>query len=323
VGAGTGLSLLSFLDAPVVVGDPEGRAAYVNPAFEARFGVTTETVTGEPLANLFDGGLREAILRAVVDSCEQGATVRFHLRHEGVGYNAVASPIVADDARVGVVIVLVENSITEERLMAIQREVQEPLEDLTRALDQLFEQTGGRRAAHYRHLVEDGVQALERLRKWSVDLHRLIAGGSAALSQRGDFDPAFAIRNAAGRVADTLKASGVEFPLRVPGSLPRVAGDEGRLEGALVELLRQRLARPASLVTLGLSARPVHRDGMDFVVIALVDDHAGGSSERMAEAEPATVRRAVEELGGELRTTVDAVVGRTTVIRLPTVKPRA
>ena len=31
-------SLLSFLDAPVVVGDPEGRAVYVNPAFEARFG---------------------------------------------------------------------------------------------------------------------------------------------------------------------------------------------------------------------------------------------------------------------------------------------
>jgi hypothetical protein len=28
------LSLLSFLDAPVLVGDPEGRAAYVNPAFE-------------------------------------------------------------------------------------------------------------------------------------------------------------------------------------------------------------------------------------------------------------------------------------------------
>lgn len=28
-------SLLSFLDAPVVVGDPDGRAAYVNPAFEA------------------------------------------------------------------------------------------------------------------------------------------------------------------------------------------------------------------------------------------------------------------------------------------------
>ncbi len=30
-------SLLSFMDAPVVVGDPDGAAVYVNPAFEARF----------------------------------------------------------------------------------------------------------------------------------------------------------------------------------------------------------------------------------------------------------------------------------------------
>ena len=35
-------SLLSFLDAPVIVGDPEGRAVYVNPAFQSRFGITAE-----------------------------------------------------------------------------------------------------------------------------------------------------------------------------------------------------------------------------------------------------------------------------------------
>jgi len=35
-------SLLSFLDAPVVVGDPDGRAAYVNPTFETRFAVSAE-----------------------------------------------------------------------------------------------------------------------------------------------------------------------------------------------------------------------------------------------------------------------------------------
>lgn len=30
-------SLLNFLDAPIVVGDPEGRVIYVNPAFERAF----------------------------------------------------------------------------------------------------------------------------------------------------------------------------------------------------------------------------------------------------------------------------------------------
>ena len=58
-------TLLAFLDAPVVVGDPEGRAAYVNPAFETRFAVASAAATGAPLASLFDGGVREAVLRAV------------------------------------------------------------------------------------------------------------------------------------------------------------------------------------------------------------------------------------------------------------------
>jgi PAS domain-containing protein len=29
------VSLLDFIEAPVVVGDPDGRVVYVNPAFEA------------------------------------------------------------------------------------------------------------------------------------------------------------------------------------------------------------------------------------------------------------------------------------------------
>ena len=47
-------------------------------------------------------------------------------------YAAVASPIVAEDARVGVVILLVESSAAEERLIALQREISEPLGELRR-----------------------------------------------------------------------------------------------------------------------------------------------------------------------------------------------
>ena len=51
-------SLLSYLDAPIVVGDPEGRAVYVNPAFEQRFPRAGAQALGLPLAELFDGGAR-------------------------------------------------------------------------------------------------------------------------------------------------------------------------------------------------------------------------------------------------------------------------
>ena len=51
-------SLLSFLDAPVIIGNPEGCAVYVNPAFQARFGVTAAAAGGRSLAEFFGGGGR-------------------------------------------------------------------------------------------------------------------------------------------------------------------------------------------------------------------------------------------------------------------------
>ena len=70
-------SLLSYLDAPIVVGDPDGRAVYVNPAFEERFPRAGKSALGLPLAELFDGGAREAVLRGVVTACE-------YLAHRGL-----------------------------------------------------------------------------------------------------------------------------------------------------------------------------------------------------------------------------------------------
>ena len=79
-----GASLLNFLDAPVVVGDPEGRVIFVNPAFEECFAFGAQA-PGMPFAELFQGGGREAFLMAVAQVCQTGETVRFRLREEGRG----------------------------------------------------------------------------------------------------------------------------------------------------------------------------------------------------------------------------------------------
>ena len=96
-----GASLLNFLDAPVVVGDPEGRVIFVNPAFEECFAFGAQA-SGMPFAELFQGGGREAFLMAVAQVCETGETVRFRLREDGRGYIGVASPIEAADDRLRV-----------------------------------------------------------------------------------------------------------------------------------------------------------------------------------------------------------------------------
>ena len=312
------VSLLTFLDAPVVVGDPEGRTAYVNPAFAARFRASRDDATGQPLSALFEGGVREAVLRAVVECCEQGRTVRFRLRHGGVGYAAVASPIVAQDARVGVVILLLESSAVEERLIALQREISEPVGELRRVLDELLEQTGGRRDEGYRALIEDGARALGRVQKWSDELATLIAGPPAAARPETSFDALRVVQETAARVRGEFAARGIELEVLVPAQLPRVRGDGSRVELALVRLLQERLSTAGESPAVTLTARPVGRGDARSIVIS-VCDAPGADGRAMADPTgtiPAIVTEIVRELGGEIRTVADPLIGRTTAIRL-------
>ena len=133
-----GTSLLQFLDAPVVVGDPEGRVIYVNPAFEECFALGAD-VAGIAFAELFQGGGREAFLLAVAEVCRTGDTVRFRLREDGRGYIGVASPIEAAADRVGVIILLSDEPFPLQRLSALRREIEAPLDELGGLLDELSE----------------------------------------------------------------------------------------------------------------------------------------------------------------------------------------
>jgi hypothetical protein len=301
------LSLLSFLDAPVLVGDPEGRAAYVNPAFESRFGVSSEGVTGRPLAVLFDGWLREAMLRAVAEACERGTTARFHLHHAGVGYAAVASPIVAEDARVGVVVVLVENGTTE-RLLAVGRRVHQASNEIGASLAKLGERLGAEDEAS-RALAEASLRAHARLRAADLELQAALAGHPAPPAP-ARFEPARLLADVAARVRGDVEAGGGRLELRLAEQLPPVRGEPGRLASALSDLLRERGRHGTAALRLG--ARALERQGRTYVVVSLVEGIAAPPM-----PEPVRLRQAIEELGGQLRSSVDPERGRTLAFRLP------
>jgi len=311
-------SLLSFLDSPIVVGDPDGRAAYVNPAFETRFSVSAESVTGQPLASLFEGGVREAILRAVAEVCTSGKSTRFRLRHTGIGYAGLASPIVAEDARVGFVILLFESATEDERIHALQRAIHDPLEEVRRSLEELLDHTASRNDESGLALAETGAKALGRLRELNEEIGALIGGRAPVPLPPNCFDPARAIRDAAGRLSGAFARAGVGLEVRAPAQLPVALGEAGRLGAALTALLRHRLdACAAAGGSVAIEARSVERAGASSVVIAVIDS-AGPSGAMPDPTEPApdSVRRLVHELGGELRTTSDPIAGRTTDIRL-------
>jgi PAS domain-containing protein len=173
---GESVSLLDFLDAPVVVGDPEGRVVYVNAAFEAGAGISAAVANGQPLAGLFEGGGREAVLRAVAGVCARGETVRFRLRVNEIGYAALASPIKSEEASVGVLILLTEELENDPRVLALHREIHGPLDEIVRCLSELSEATGGMRASGYRRALEDGVRALAEVRKHAEEIQNILEG---------------------------------------------------------------------------------------------------------------------------------------------------
>ena len=173
-------SLLDYLDAPVLVGDPDGRVVHLNPSFESRFNVSLKKAQGGLVASLFDGGAREAMLRAVAEVLGGAGAVRFQLREAGCGYLAVASPISAEADRIGVVILLTEEMTGDQRMIECARSLQEPLDELTRCLGDFAEQIGGRRAERYRMMLDDAGAAVELLRKWADELQSLLCGTSAA-----------------------------------------------------------------------------------------------------------------------------------------------
>jgi PAS domain S-box-containing protein len=158
-------SLMDFVEAPLLVGDPDGRVVYVNPSFEQEFGRSRGQVSGQPLAIVFEGGGREAILDAVARVCGGEAGVRFHLREAGRGFAALASPVEVEEGRVGVIVLLMAEA-GDERLLAFQRAVREPLDELAGCL-QAISGAADELPQKLQILVAEGMRALERIRKWS------------------------------------------------------------------------------------------------------------------------------------------------------------
>jgi hypothetical protein len=115
----------------------------------------------------------------VADVCGGVGPVRFQLREAGCGYWAVASPISAENNRVGVVILMTAELASDRRMIECAKDIQEPLEELTRCLSEFAEQVGGRRAERYRLMLEDVANAVELLRKRADELQSLLSGTSA------------------------------------------------------------------------------------------------------------------------------------------------
>jgi PAS domain-containing protein len=314
--SGAERTLLSYLDAPVVIGDPDGCAVYANPAFELRFERAIGRVPGAPLAELFEGGAREAVLRAVVHATSEGESVRFRLREGAQGFSAVASPIAANGESVGVVILLKEEVEGLERVLALHRAMEQPMDELGQVVQQLLELPIVTREARLCALLGDAQQALGRLRKGADEVHAVLTGTrdlpeAAAAAPPRRFDPSGLLHRVAARAERSEGAEGRRVEVVVAPALPMLSGDAHRIEALLLRLLEQRLA-PGARGQLVLAARTSVGASGPALLVSLSELGAGTS----APADPPHLHEEAVALGAELRSFSHPRLGRATVLRL-------
>lgn len=306
-----GISLLAHLQTPILVGDPGGRIVYANPSFRIRFCQSGEDPVGQPLAMVFGGGAREVVLTATAGVLERGQTARIQIREGAYGYTGLASPIEAEDDRVGVVMVLLEEQSSEDYLTGLADEIGEPITEAMQAMRAISQSLDGRLADNQQAILDRGIRSIGTAQKWLRQLQVAIRGGKP---QQGLFDVANAIMRVAERFTNDAGEK-VDLEVLMPPNLPRVTGTPAVFERMLTQLMRQRLDEAKSGESLTLLARTLGGEQPRGVLVSLVD--LPDSSRRNATGHPPDgVQRGMASMGGEAICVEDSSAGRVTMMRM-------
>jgi len=310
-------SLLDFLPAPVVVCDPQGVVVHVNPAFRSLFGDCEPGATS--IADVFEGGSREALLQAIVANETGDGVHSFRVREQGRGFCGQASPMKAAGERVGSILLFSDEVQPSPRWRELFVEIEEPIAEAQASFEQILEQTGGRRGEQYRQAVETGIAALSRSTKYCGELR------VALLGKRSGSDPGEApvdtlsiLRRARARLERDFQGAGVALELLVPAQLPHGRGDATKLETAIVHLLRHRLAATGGRHSFYLSGRCIGHGDARRLLVSVVDVPVEGTfAAENADELPIAIRKSIEAGGASVQQIVEAGVGFVTGLQIP------
>jgi len=305
------ISLLGHLDAPILVGDPDGFVVYANPSFRDRFCGPEDDPVGEPLAMVFDGGAREVVLTATAEVLQRGRATRIQIREGGQAYAGLCSPIEAEDDRVGVVMVMLEEHSNEEHLTSLADELGDPIQEALQSMTKLSETVGGSLLEEQKRLLENGIRSIETAQKWLRELSSAVRCGK---SQQGRFDVANAILRVSERITHEIP-DGVDFEVLMPPNLPRVAGATVVFERMLGQLIRLRAEESRSGQPITLLARTFGGEQPKGVLVSVVD-MPDESLRGPTGHPPESIQQGLTQLGGDAICVEDSNLGRVTSMRL-------
>jgi hypothetical protein len=313
-------SLLTFLEAAVLVSDPDGRAVYANPAFEHCFGIPANQIASRSLTSVFEGGAREAVLGAVARVCTETGRIRFFIRHEQVGYSATASPIENAGKCVGVLLLFNEEMASKENILGLHRRLRSVVGELTDCLDTLRKGEGSYEAVPGGSgVIERSGRAMSRLRSLCDDLMMVAEGAENSEISGGSIaDPENLVREVVATVSEDAVLAQIHLEVEVTAGLPPVPDDTDTLCAGLIDFLLYRFAQIPPKAWLTLAVKEVRGPQQQCLLqISIAEEY---SQELLPEDDqqlPSAISEAVRSLGGQIRILSKPLGGRLTLLLIP------
>jgi hypothetical protein len=224
----------------------------------------------------------------------------------------LASPIEAEDDRVGVVMVLLEEQSSEEYLCGLAEEVAEPTADAFAALQQMGAEMSEAFDVRRREIFERALQSVEQAQKSLRDLQVALRGGKP---RPGRFDITGTVMRVAERVAQETDGE-TRVEILMSPNLPRVSGSAGPLERLLLQLIRQRLNEAREGQPLTILGRALGSGAGGGVMVSLVDVPDADRRDSTG-LPPDAFAQGAQAMGGDVICVEDTNAGRVTSLRLP------
>ncbi len=327
-------SIIESSGALIVVVDDQLRVVMVNSGFILLTGLAEAAAIGRPLRD---------IMECPVDRLGAGM-VQFAVKLRNPAgrerlISFTATPVAAASGRTGNIVLLgvddTERREAEQALYDTERfatvgemagtmahEISQPLQVINIACASACEELaetlaqGGVPDAEYLKVKLDRIsQQVEFASRIVGDLRAFVRGTNS--EPTGPSDPAKAVRSAVDLTGHGVRQAGAAISVSLGADLPAVAGEVGRLEQVLVNLINN--ARDAGGRTIRVLAETIRQDGLPFVRIAVEDTGPGIPPEILPRLFVSFVttkprgkgtglglricRRIVEEMGGSISAT--------------------
>lgn len=324
-------SVVESSGALIVLADRDLNVVMVNSGFTAMTGISPGEAIGRPLRDVL-----ECPIDAALDQQQQFA-IKLKAQDRTRLLALTATPVVDSEGRMSNIVLLgvdetgrreaeaalhdVERFATVGEMAAtMAHELSQPLQVINIACasanDELAYPADEDKGPDLEFMkarlqrIEQQVEAASRI---VGDLRAFVRGANTP-ENVGLFDPGRSIESAIGLTGYGVRQAGVELRVRPLAGLPKIAGESGRLEQVMVNLINN--ARDAGGRAIDIAAEPIEQDGKRLVRITVDDTGPGIPVEVMPRLFVSFVttkakgkgtglglricRRIVEEMGGTI-----------------------